>query len=211
VQQDVGGDALVFAAESEQNVLGTDVVVTEIQRFAQRQLQDLLGARGKRNLAAGGLLARPHDVNDLLTDPIDRDAEGVEDMGGGALVLSQQPEQDVLGTDVIVLQRPRLFLGENDDPPGALCEFLEQGLSIPPLGAGDNTATMRNDVRDRPLLARRPQRLELLRTWRRSGTSQRGTIAATRGLGLQRVAFTVIGLPLWDDGVDDDHPSEEDQ
>jgi hypothetical protein len=32
-----------------------------------------------------------------------------------------------------------------------------------------------------------------------------------RGLGLQGVASTVIGLAVWDDGVDDDRPSEEDQ
>ena len=43
--QHLGRDALAFADEPEQDVLGADVVVSELQRFAQRELQDLLGAR----------------------------------------------------------------------------------------------------------------------------------------------------------------------
>ncbi len=44
-------DALAFADQPEQDVLGADVVVAELQRFAQRQLEHLLGARGERNVA----------------------------------------------------------------------------------------------------------------------------------------------------------------
>ncbi len=38
------GDALTFADEPEEDVLGADVVVTELQRFAQGQLEHLLRA-----------------------------------------------------------------------------------------------------------------------------------------------------------------------
>ena len=37
------GDAFALPDEREQDVLGPDVVVTELQRFAQRQLERLLG------------------------------------------------------------------------------------------------------------------------------------------------------------------------
>ncbi len=45
------GDALALADEAEQDVLGADVVVAELQRLAQRQLEDLLGARGEGDVA----------------------------------------------------------------------------------------------------------------------------------------------------------------
>ena len=42
-----------------------------------------------------------------------------------AFALVDQPEQDVLGADVIVVEHPRLFLGEDDDPAGPIREPLE--------------------------------------------------------------------------------------
>ncbi len=49
--QHLGGDALTLTNQAEQNVLGADVVVAELQRLAQAQLQHLLGARGERDMA----------------------------------------------------------------------------------------------------------------------------------------------------------------
>ena len=45
LHEHLGGDALALTDEAEQDVLGADVVVAELQRLAQRQLEDLLGAR----------------------------------------------------------------------------------------------------------------------------------------------------------------------
>ena len=42
---DLRGDALVLPDQAEQDVLGADVVVVQLQRLAQRQLQHLLGPR----------------------------------------------------------------------------------------------------------------------------------------------------------------------
>ena len=44
------GYAFAFANESEQNVLGTDVVVAKLQRFAQRKFKNFFGARSKWNV-----------------------------------------------------------------------------------------------------------------------------------------------------------------
>ena len=128
VEQDAGGDALVLAHEAEQDVLGADVVVAQRQRLAQRQLEDLLGARRERDLAGGDLLAGADDAHDLGADALDGDVEGLEDAGREALLLAEQAEQDVLGADVVVLERPRLFLGEDDDLTGSFCESLEHWL-----------------------------------------------------------------------------------
>ena len=125
VEQDAGGDALVLADEAEQDVLGADVVVAERERLAQRQLEHLLGARRERDLAGGDLLAGADDAHDLGADALDGDVEGLEHARGEALLLAEQAEQDVLGADVVVLEGPRLLLGEDDDLAGSLCESLE--------------------------------------------------------------------------------------
>ena len=129
VEQDAGGDALVLAHEAEQDVLGADVVVAERERLAQRQLEHLLGARRERDLAGGDLLAGADDADDLRAHALDGDVEGLEDAGGEALLLAQQAEQDVLGADVVVLERPRLLLGEDDHLAGPLCESLEHDVT----------------------------------------------------------------------------------
>ena len=126
VEQDAGGDALVLTHEAEQDVLGADVVVAERERLAQRQLEHLLRPRRERDLAGGDLLAGADDADDLGADALDGDVERLEHTGGEALLLAEQPEQDVLGADVVVLQRPSLFLGEDDYLPGPFCESLEQ-------------------------------------------------------------------------------------
>src|SRR6202011_4781802 len=53
VDQHLGGHALALADQTEQHVLGADVVVTELQRFAQRQLEDLLGPGRERRRSRG--------------------------------------------------------------------------------------------------------------------------------------------------------------
>ena len=51
LDEDLGGDALALADEAEQDVLGADVVVAELQGLAERQLEDLLGPRGEGDVA----------------------------------------------------------------------------------------------------------------------------------------------------------------
>jgi hypothetical protein len=109
-------------------VLGADVVVAEREGLAQRELEDLLRARGERDLARGDLVALADDAGDLRADLLHRDVERLEDAGSEPLFLAKQAKQDVLGPDVVVLERPRLVLGENDDLPGPLGESLEQLL-----------------------------------------------------------------------------------
>src|ERR1700754_2425084 len=110
VEQDASGDTLVLTHQAEQDVLGADVVVAEGERLAQRQLEYLLGARRERNLSGGDLLTGTDDADDLRAHSFNGDVEGLENAGSQALLLAQQPEQDVLGADVVVLERPGLLL-----------------------------------------------------------------------------------------------------
>src|SRR5207244_1904045 len=108
--------------------LRADVVVAQAQRLAQRVLEHLLGARRERDLAGGDLLAGADDAHDLRAHALDGDVEALQHPRGQALLLTQQPEQDVLGADVVVLERPRLLLRKNDHLPGPFCESLEHGV-----------------------------------------------------------------------------------
>src|SRR5215210_293568 len=128
VEQDARGNALVLADQSEQDVLGADVVVAKAERLAQGELQHLLGARGERDLAGGDLLARAHDADHLGADALHRDVEALEDAGGKPLLFAKQAEQDVLGADVIVLENPGLLLGEDDHLASPFGEALKHAV-----------------------------------------------------------------------------------
>ena len=136
VEQDARRDALVLANEAEQDVLGADVVVAERERLSERQLENLLGARRERDLPARDLVALTHDARHLRAHLFDGDVEGFEHPRREALLLAQQAEQDVLGADVVVLQRPGLVLCEDDDLASPLCEPLEHPLNPSAAGGG---------------------------------------------------------------------------
>src|SRR4051794_12840849 len=136
VEEDARGDALVLAHEAEQDVLGADVVVAEAERLAESELEHLLRAWREGDLPGGDLLARADDPNDLGADALDGDVERLEDAGRKALLLAKEPEQDVLGPDVVVLERSRLFLREDDDLAGPFRESLEHGAAGPSCWGG---------------------------------------------------------------------------
>ena len=130
VEQDARGDAFVLAHEAEQDVLGADVVVAERERLAQRELENLLRARRERDLTGRDLVTLADDPRDLGAHLLDRDVERLEHARGEAFLFAQQPEQDVLRADVVVLERASLVLRENDDLAGPFGESFEQKLVL---------------------------------------------------------------------------------
>ena len=110
-------------------MLGADVVVAERERLAQRELEDLLGPGRERDLAGRDFVALADDAGHLGTHLFDRDLKGIKDARGEAFLFAQQPEQDVLGADVVVLERAGLVLCEDDDLARSLCETLKHKLS----------------------------------------------------------------------------------
>src|SRR5262249_52868725 len=123
--QDTCRDAVVLACEAEQDVLGADVVVADPERFPQRELEHLLRPRRERDLAGRRLLAEADDLLHLRADGVGGDLERAEGAGGDALLLAQEPEQEVLGADVVVLEGAGLFLRQDDHVPRPLREPLE--------------------------------------------------------------------------------------
>src|SRR5207248_1270432 len=94
----------------------------------------LAGARAGATAATAALAApagaRQH-ADDLVADLLGIGVEVEQDARRDALVLAHEAEQDVLCADVVVLERPRLLLGENDDLSGPFCESLEHVLRGP--------------------------------------------------------------------------------
>jgi hypothetical protein len=99
--------------------------VAELQRLAQRELQHLLGPRRERDVPARRLLALADDLLHLLADALQGDPEGLQGLGGHSLALVDEAEEDVLGADVVVVEHPGLFLGQDDNTPCSVGEPLE--------------------------------------------------------------------------------------
>jgi hypothetical protein len=72
------------------------------------------------------LLARANDAADLGPDILEADAQRLERAGCDAFLFAKQPEQQVLGADVVVLERAGLVLREDDGLPCSVGEALEQ-------------------------------------------------------------------------------------
>jgi len=92
VEKDARGDALVLANEAEQDVLGSDVVVAQAQRFAERELEDLLGARGERDLPVHRHIAVTDEAQHLGFGKLEGHAERVQSLSADALLVAQQPQ-----------------------------------------------------------------------------------------------------------------------
>ena len=76
-------------------------------------------ARGVNGMwPAGRRAALADDLLDLAAHGLERDAERLERLGGDAFALVDQPEQDVLGADVVVVEQARFFLRQAPRPGG---------------------------------------------------------------------------------------------
>ncbi len=130
LDQHLRGHTFALADEAQQDVLRADVVVPKLQRLAQRQFQHLLGPRRERNVAAGRLLALPDDLFHLLAHAFERDPKALQSLGGDALALMDEAEQDVLGADVVVVEHPGLFLRQHHNSSGSVGEPLEHFVAL---------------------------------------------------------------------------------
>ena len=133
LDEHLGGDTLTLADETEEDVFGADVVVTQLQRLTQRQFEHLFGARGEGDVATGGRTALADDLLDLAADRLKGDTD--------TLTLVDQAKQNVLGPDVVVVEQAGFFLSQDDDPTGPVCESLEHVAPCPPVAGPPPTET----------------------------------------------------------------------
>ena len=122
VREHAGRNALALTDEAEQEVLRADVVVVELTRLFEGELDHALRARGEHHLLLNGLPAAAHDRFDFLAYLCEVHAEGLEHFGREALPFGNDAEQDVLGSDVVVAEPLRFFLRQDDAASGSLGE-----------------------------------------------------------------------------------------
>jgi len=126
----LGGDALPLPDQAEEDVFGADVVVAELERFPEGQLEHLLGARSKGDVARGTGATLP-----MISSTWARTASSEIPRDSSAWrrhpPLVDQPEEDVLRADVIVVEQAGFSWARTDDPPGSIREALEHACLLP--------------------------------------------------------------------------------
>ena len=129
--QNFGGKAFFFAEQSEQQMLGADVLV--------RKALGLFGGVGEHALAfvaqgkidrGGNLFADGGVTFDLLADRFHRGMRAQKTIGQG-LIFAQQAEQKMLGLNIRRAELAGLVPRKKDDAPGFLRIAFEH-IPIPP-------------------------------------------------------------------------------
>ena len=137
--------------EREQDVLAADVVVTQPQRLAQRQLQRLLRPLGEWDVPSRRAIAVRHTLVDHAHHRLPVDAHRAEhDRRHVAPGAGEEPEQDVLGLDGRVVASASLVLRGGDRTLRPRREALEQtvGESLPEPARQPTVALLRGLARD---------------------------------------------------------------
>ena len=125
-EQHAGGDALAFLEEPEQDVLGADVRVAEAAGLGDRMGHDLLDPGRQRDGVGllGFLRTRADRLLDGGADILQVQPHAPQDVDGDAFAELDEPEQDVLGTHVIMVEATGFGPGELHDLAGAGREIV---------------------------------------------------------------------------------------
>ena len=76
------------------------------------------------------LLALADDLDDFVTNRRQVDTHAFEGPRGDAFALVEQPQKDVLGADVVVIEEPGFFLGQHHDPSGSVGEAFKHSTLL---------------------------------------------------------------------------------
>ena len=129
--QDARRHPLPLTDQSQQEMFGADIVVTQPACFVEGQFQHFLGPWGERDFLIGSPLATADGGFDLGAHAVGGDIQALQNLAGDPLTFADDPQQDMLGTDRAVVEALGFFLGQNDDPPGALCKSLKHCDDVP--------------------------------------------------------------------------------
>ena len=125
------GDPLAFADEAEQQVFGADVVVTEATGLVDREFDHALRARGQPDLAHNGTVTTADDELDGSAHLRELDVHVLEHARGNTLALADKAQEQMLRTDVVVVEPLRFVLSKRQDFASAVRELVEAIHRIP--------------------------------------------------------------------------------
>ena len=112
-------------------MLGPDVVVAELERFSQTQLEDFLRSGSEGNMTRGSTFSLADDFLHCVSYLGQVDPLTHQHLGANPFRLVQQPQQKMLSTDVRVVEEASLFLRQYHDSTGSIGEALEHGPTVP--------------------------------------------------------------------------------
>ena len=123
--QNARGHPFPFPQQANEQMLGADVGMVHPPGLVNRQLHHLLGAWRQPDFALGRPFSPPDDELHGRAHLGQVNAQPVQDSSGHALGLPHQPQQNMLGADVVVVEPLRFVLGEGQNPPRPFRKLLE--------------------------------------------------------------------------------------
>ena len=106
-------------------MLRADVVMVEATCLVDRELDDLLRARSQADFADDHRIATTDDELDRGANLGQLNAHIGKNSSRDAITLTNQAKEQMLGSNVVVIEPLRLFLGQSQDFARPFCEFFE--------------------------------------------------------------------------------------
>src|SRR5437667_606987 len=116
--EDLGRDRLALFHETQQQVLGPDVIVTELTRLFDGQFEDALGLRSEGNFTERERLGEPGErALHLGLHGLEAQTQALEDGRRDAFTVTDEAEKNVFGPHEVVSEPPRFFSRQDDYSP----------------------------------------------------------------------------------------------
>ncbi len=131
VHQDGARHALMLPDQTEEQVLGADVIVMELQCLTKRELEDLFGPGCERRRAGRRVGGHPDRLFHLFPHGVEGDPQGLERPGADSVTLADEPQENVLGADEAVVEQARFLLRPHQDLPCPVREPFEHLKMVP--------------------------------------------------------------------------------
>src|SRR2546425_836780 len=116
--EDLGRDRLALFHEAQQQVLGPDVIVTELTCLFDGQFEDALVLSSEGNFTERERLAELSErALHLGLHGLEAQAQALEDGRRDAFTVTDEAEKNVFGPHEVVPEPPRFFSRQDDDSP----------------------------------------------------------------------------------------------
>ena len=118
-------DTFALAEKTQEDVLGAHIGVLQALGFLTRQSEDFLDARCVGDIAHHfGLRAGADLFFDLHAHGLEVEAHFLKDINGNTLSELDQPEKQVFGADIVVIEAVGFLAGEGENLLGAWSEVV---------------------------------------------------------------------------------------
>ena len=118
--QDIDGNAIAFTHKPQEQVFRADVMMTHQPRFINSQLKDAFGAWSQVGFPGRHALATAHRPFDGAHHMAGFHSQFLQHFYRHTIFLAYQPQQQVLGADVVVIQALCFLLSQLEHAP---CSF----------------------------------------------------------------------------------------